>query len=156
MVEVMDVYFPSRKDLLFVLMYGGIIGSIVLFYLFGVEAAGWQLITYKSVPGYLLSAGIIGILSWIWFTTGYKINAGILHIRFGPMRKKIRIEDIHKVEQRTSPFAAPALAVRRLEIHSSDHAITHISPKDEEAFLRLLQRNNPGIDISRTLREVGT
>ncbi|WP_027953803.1 PH domain-containing protein [Halobacillus kuroshimensis] len=147
------MYFPSKRDPLFSFMYGGIIGSIALLYLFGGEAGGRQLITYKSVPGYLLSAGIIEIVLWIWFSTGYKIEAGILHIRFGPMRKKIRIEDIRRVEQRYSPFAAPALAVKRLEIYWSEHTITHISPKDEKSFIRLLYKENPNIEINRTLTE---
>nr|WP_246363914.1 PH domain-containing protein [Halobacillus locisalis] len=110
-----------------------------------------QLITYKSVLGYVLSASTIGLLLWIWFRTGYKLVDGIIKVQYGPFRRTITIKEIKKLNKNMSPFMAPALSVDRLEILHNNYKIIHVSPKNEEEFIRLLVKENPKIQISHKI-----
>ncbi|MBA2174924.1 PH domain-containing protein [Halobacillus locisalis] len=145
------MYFPSKKDIWLSLLYWGVILFIVLIYIFGGEPVGMQLITYKSVLGYVLSASTIGLLLWIWFRTGYKLVDGIIKVQYGPFRRTITIKEIKKLNKNMSPFMAPALSVDRLEILHNNYKIIHVSPKNEEEFIRLLVKENPKIQISHKI-----
>ena len=53
---------------------------MILIYIFGGEPVAWQLITYKSIPGYIIDVLILTFLLWIWFGTGYKIKGEFLKV----------------------------------------------------------------------------
>ncbi len=97
-------------------MIWGLILFMILIYIFGGEPVGWQLITYKSIPGYIIAALILTLLLWIWFGTGYKVEGEYLKIRYGPFKSKIKIKEIKKIRRTKNPFTAPALSVDRLEV----------------------------------------
>ncbi|MFC7321507.1 PH domain-containing protein [Halobacillus campisalis] len=124
-------------------MFGGIILFILTMYIIGGEPEGWQLIRYNSIPGYIVSGLIIGLLLWIWFRTGYTIEKGKVHISYGPFRKSISIEKIKKLGKTRNPFTAPALSIDRLDILYGDHQTIQVSPKHEAEFIRLLTEENP-------------
>lgn len=139
------MYFSSKKDIWFFLIFWGFILFIIFFYIFGGEPFGWQIITYKSVPGYIISALMIGILLWMWFTTGYKIEKDMIEVKSGPFNSTIKIEEIKKINITKNPITAPALAIDRLEITYGKYKVIYVSPKKEREFLDLLLTINPRI-----------
>ncbi|MFD1928931.1 PH domain-containing protein [Sporosarcina siberiensis] len=150
------MYFPTKKDIWFSIIIFGFILFMILIYIFGGEPIGWQLITYKSIPGYIIGASIVTLLLWIWFGTGYKIEGEFLKVRYGPFKSKINIKEIKTIRRTKSPLTAPALSVDRLEIRFSKYDVINISPKSESELIHSLLAINPKIqldDISLELNE---
>ncbi|WP_438317028.1 PH domain-containing protein [Sporosarcina sp. FA9] len=141
------MYFPTKKDVWFSIIIWGFILFMILIYIFGGEPVGWQLITYKSIPGYIIGALIITLLLWIWFGTGYKIEGEFLKVRYGPFKSKINIKEIKVIRRTKNPFTAPALSVDRLEIQFSKFDVINISPKSESQLIHSLLAINPHIQL---------
>ncbi|HIV74974.1 MAG TPA: PH domain-containing protein [Candidatus Pseudogracilibacillus intestinigallinarum] len=141
------MYFSSKKDIWFSFIIWGIILLIILIYIFGGEPIGRQLVTYKSIPGYIISALILTLLLWIWFGTGYRIEGKFLKVRHGPLNCKIKIKEIKKIRRTNNPFIAPALSVDRLEILFGKYDVINISPKSESEFINSLLIVNPNIQL---------
>lgn len=146
------MYFPSKKDIWFGLIFWGLILFILSIYIFGSDPFGMQLITYNSLLGTIISVLIIGLLLWMWFGTGYKINGGLLNNHSGPFRSKVRIEEIKKLSKIKSPFTAPALSIDRIEILYGHYEVIHVSPKNEDEFIQLLVKENPNIQLDKNLK----
>lgn len=141
------MYFASKKDSWFLLLIWGFILFIFLMHMFGSEPVGLQLIAYNSLLGSVISGVLVGLLLWIWFKTGYKIESGKINIQFGPFKKTIKIESIKKIHQVKHPFTAPALSIDRVEILYNKYEIITISPQNKNEFIRLLLLENPSIQI---------
>ncbi|KGP91269.1 hypothetical protein N780_08710 [Pontibacillus chungwhensis BH030062] len=141
------MYFSSKKDIWSRLLYYGFLVFIVLIYRFGSEPFGFQLITYNSIFGYILTGVLLGGITWIWFRTGYSIENGKLTIRFGPIKRNIESRDIIKVSNERSPITAPALSIDRLSILYGDYKVIGISPENKEEFIQLLTSENPDIKV---------
>ncbi|PID25469.1 PH domain-containing protein [Sporosarcina sp. P7] len=122
---------------------------MILTYIFGGEPVGWQIITYKSVPGYIIGASILALLIWIWFGTGYKVEGELLKLKFGPYKSKVQIKEIKKISRTKSPFTAPALSVDRLDILFGKYDVINISPKNESELIHSLLAVNPNIQIDK-------
>lgn len=144
-MEVIQLYIPSKKDIWFFLIIWGLILSMILLYIFGGEPIGWQLITYKSVPGYIIGAFILTLLLWIWFGTGYKVEGELLKLKIGPFKSKVNINEIKKISRTKNLLTAPALSVDRLEILFGKYNVINISPKDESKLIHSLLAVNPNI-----------
>ncbi|WP_338448393.1 PH domain-containing protein [Niallia oryzisoli] len=82
---------------------------------------------------------------WIWFKTGYTIENHFLKIEYGPIKKKIKIDEIHSIRETTNPFTAPALSMDKIEITYARFHTISISPKKKMEFARLLLKQNPYI-----------
>ena len=123
------MYFPSKKDIWLAFIIWGVILLIILIYIFGGEPIGWQIITYKSVLGYITSLLIIGLLLWLWFGTGYKVEGGLIKIRYGPFRSTVKIEEVKKLSATKNPLAAPALSIDRIEILHGKYNMAIVSRK---------------------------
>ena len=145
------MYFPSKKDIWLAFIIWGVILLIILIYIFGGEPIGWQLITYKSVLGYIMSLLIIGLLLWLWFGTGYKVEEGLIKIRYGPFRSTVKIEEVKKLSAIKNPLAAPALSIDRIEILHGKYNIAIVSPKNKTDFIRILLTENPDIQVDKNL-----
>lgn len=144
------LYFSSKKDVWFFLIIWGVIIFIILANLFDSEPIGLQHIT-NNILEYIMGALIIGFLLWLWFGTGYKLEEGLIKIYFGPFRSKIMIQEIKSLRKTKNPLSAPALSINRLEILYGQYNVTMISPKNENAFIRLLLNENPDIKLDKTL-----
>lgn len=144
------LYFSSKKDVWFFLIIWGVIIFIILANLFDSEPIGLQHIT-NNIWEYIMGALIIGFLLWLWFGTGYKLEEGLIKIYFGPFRSKIMIQEIKSLRKTKNPLSAPALSINRLEILYGQYNVTMISPKNENAFIRLLLNENPDIKLDKTL-----
>ncbi|GEN52731.1 PH domain-containing protein [Halobacillus faecis] len=143
------MYFPSKKDVFHTITIWGVVLFIVFIYAFGGEPTGFQLISYRDPLGYVLGGLTIGVLVWIWFHTGYKVENQELLIHSGPLRKRINIMNITKIKTTKSLMSSPALSLEKLEIFYGDYKSTFISPQDEQRFVHALLEKNPQIEIIR-------
>ena len=134
------MYFPSKKDTWLALIIWGVTLSM-----------GWQMITYKSVVGYIIGLLTIGLILWLWFGTGYKIEEGLIKIRCGPFRNTVKIEEIKRLNATKNPLAAPALSIDRIEIHYGKYEIAIDSPKNVAEFIRILLTKNQYIQGDNNL-----
>lgn len=130
------MYFSSRKDWFFTIIILGLsLGSVALYLL------------DSNVPtsALFVVCGFVFLLMWIWFGTGYKVEDGKIKIYYGPIRIKVKISEIQKIEKVKSPFTAPALSITRLDIMYGDYKTIQISPEREEELVKLLLEENPDI-----------
>ncbi|REJ10956.1 PH domain-containing protein [Halobacillus trueperi] len=147
------MYFPSKKDVFYTITIWGVVLFIVCIYVFGEEPIGFQLVSYRDPLGYVLAGLTIGVLLWIWFHTGYKVKDGCLFIHSGPLRKRIKIEDITKIKPTKSPMSAPSLSLDKLEIFHGNYKSTLISPQNEQKFVEVLSKENHQLEIDCTLKK---
>lgn len=145
------MHFPSKKDIWLAFIIWGVILLIILIYIFGGEPIGWQIITYKNVLGYIMSLLMIGLLLWLWFGTGYKVEEGLIKIRYGPFRSTVKIEEVKKLSATKNPLAAPALSIDRIEILHGKYNMAIVSPKNKIDFIRILVTENPDIQVDKNL-----
>lgn len=145
------MYFPSKKDVWLTILVWGLVLFYIAAYIFGGEPIGVQIITYKSVAGILLSIVMVSFLLWLWFGTGYKVENGLLTIRFGPFKSKVKIADIRKLRVTKTPLSAPALSISRIEITYGAYGMTIVSPKDRELFIKTLLEENSTIEVDAAL-----
>ncbi len=145
------MYFPSKKDIWLAFIIWGVILLIILIYIFDGEPIGWKIITYKSVLGYIMSLLIKGMLLWLWFGTGYKVEEGLIKIRYGPFRSTVKIEEVTKLSAVKNPLAAPALSIDRIEILHGKYNMAIVSPKNKTDFIRILVTENPDIQVDKNL-----
>lgn len=143
--------FPSKKDVWFGLIIWGFVLFMIAAYVFGGEPIGMQFITYNSIAGYVLSVLIIGLLLWLWFGTGYKIEGGFIKIKFGPFQSKVKIAEITKLRATKNPLSAPALSIDRIEILYGKYGTALVSPKNRVQFIKTLLAENPGIEVDEAL-----
>lgn len=83
----------------------------------------------------VVSVVTLGVPLWILLDTRYTVDAGALHIRSGPLRTRIALDDIRSVRPSRSLLAAPALSLDRLEIRCGRHGSILVSPRERVAFL---------------------
>lgn len=142
--------FQSKKDGLFFIIFWGMIAFIITVNLLNPDPVGKQFITYNSLLGYIISLLIIIFLLWIWYGTHYKVIDNSLHIQTGPFKTSIDIQAIQSIRKTNSPFTAPALAVKRIEIMYNMYDVVQLSPKQEEEFIHILVEKNPNIKVNIT------
>ncbi|MGY0692348.1 PH domain-containing protein [Virgibacillus sp. FSP13] len=134
------MYFPSKKDTWLALIIWGV--TILM---------GWQMITYKSVVIYIIGLLTIALLLWLWFGTGYKIEEGLIKIKSGPFRSKVKIEEIKRLNATKTPLAGPALSIDRIEILHRKYDVAIVSPKNAADFIRILLNENKYIQVDNNL-----
>lgn len=81
----------------------------------------------------------VGLPAWLIVSTVYRIGGGVLTIRSGPFRWRIRLADIQSVQPSRSLLSSPALSLRRLEIRYGGGRRILVSPTDPERFLQALK-----------------
>lgn len=136
------MHFPVKRNICFTIVIWGFLIFVILAYIFGGEAVGNQLITYNSPTGYLLTILMVAISLWFWFGTSYKIEGGKLNIKFGPYRKRIKINDIKKITREDHLLSKGTLC-----IHYGEYDVIHLSPKDKNKFLNVLLASNSAIQL---------
>lgn len=94
---------------------------------------------------------LAGMLIWILVDTKYLIRKNELHYFSGPIRGKIDINSIYKIENITTWFVSsslkPALGFKGFIIHYNKFDDIYISPKEKEKFIVELLKINPEIKI---------
>lgn len=74
----------------------------------------------------------------ILLRTYYRVDAGMLTIVSGPLRRTVAIDTITSVERTRNPLSSPALSLDRLRIRYGDNKSVMISPADRDRFLKAL------------------
>lgn len=138
-------------------MYMGYIFSFTLIYFFSERLFGINIMTNQSGFGYFVSFVLISIvilLLWIWMRTGYEVDDGLLTVKTGPFRNKIKIKEIKRIcPNKLSIRVGPALSREVLEIQHGQHSdVINISPKNEVDFIEVLVAENPDIEVDEKLR----
>lgn len=114
-------------------------------------ATGWPIIDgiITGEPILILIFVVINaLLIWMFSSTNYTIDGGILLIRCGFFGKqKIVIGEIKSVKKTNNPLSAPALSLKRLEIKYGKFDSALISPKERAQFITHLLSVNPSIHV---------
>lgn len=84
---------------------------------------------------------------WLVFTVEYVVSDQHLIVRNGPFRRTIPLDTIRAVRKTINPLSSPALSLHRLEIKYSSYDVVMISPKDRDAFMKLLAARCPQAEI---------
>lgn len=99
----------------------------------------------------VLLYGISFMMFWILLDTKYKIEGNFLYYHSGPIRGKIDIMKIHKLEHVTTWYVSsiikPALGYRGLTVRYEKYNDIYISPKEKEKFISALKEINPEIVV---------
>ncbi|MCK6147841.1 PH domain-containing protein [Paenibacillus silvae] len=96
---------------------------------------------------FLLCFSIASLLTWLWTKTYYVINESDLFIRSGPITESIPLENIRKVKPIRSWVANAATSNQRIEISFGRYDVVHVSPLEQEIFLKELKHRCPHITI---------
>lgn len=134
------LYFPSKKDTWIAILIWGL--TLLL---------GREIFVSKSVVLYIIGILTIILFLWLWFGTGYRIEAGLLKIKSGPLRSIVKINDIKRVNASKTLLAGPALSMDRIEILYNKYDVAIVSPKDRTAFVRALLTENKAIEVDDKL-----
>ncbi|WP_339160758.1 PH domain-containing protein [Siminovitchia sp. FSL W7-1587] len=132
--------FTSRKDI----WMGIVIWALIVVFIWGFYQSVFVQI---DILGMIVMVIMIYLLGTIWFNTRYKIENDTLKISYGLIKKAIDIQEIQSIRNTTNPFVAPSLSVHRIEINYEKYKAIQISPKDIQAFVNELQKNNPRIQL---------
>lgn len=137
------MYFTSKKDVLVgIVVWGAAAACSIPFFMDGNLAA-------------LLITAIIGaFFGWAWCKTGYEVTGEELIVKTGFTKAVIPIASIYKLTKTYNPSSAPALSFNRIEVlYNKGMGIALISPRDRQAFVKLLIERNPEIKVDEKLLE---
>lgn len=91
----------------------------------------------------LIFAGIVVLISFLFYTTRYKIEGENVVI----WRTKIHIHSIRKVYKTRNPLSSPALSLDRIAIVYNKFDEVLISPVERDDFIQELLKINPNIEV---------
>jgi Bacterial PH domain len=146
--------YPSKRDG-WLLVVVGIAGLVALSGVASMLSAPTP-VGVKALFAFIL-LGIVGLVGWMFMTTGYELSNTALTVRSGPFTWVIALDDIEEIYPSRNPLSAPALSLDRIAIQSKrGRQPLLISPTDRDEFLQDLARRAPGLvkDGSR-YRRVG-
>jgi hypothetical protein len=129
----MKTEYPSARAPWLITVLCGVPAGVVLF--------GGFLLTRSVGAGIymMLTGGVIGgIVAALSFPCYYVVSDAGVRIKSGIGDEEVPLAKIRKVEPSWSPWAAPALSLRRVKI-TLDHGSCLISPRDREAFIADLE-----------------
>jgi len=139
--------FKSRKDWLFSIALLGSILFLSGFSIFGVlfgwieKTDYWILIPFTAITAFLL---------WIYFGTTYELRNRELIYRSGPLRGRIKMDQIREIVKGKTSYVGlkPATAGGGLIVKYGKYDEIYISPDSNESFINEILKINPEIVIS--------
>ena len=132
--------FRSKKDwwlLAFVICMSGLLLQLLL----TMQAKGTMQQYPLHTAVYVLT---IIILWWPLWSTRYVMDNGVLTIKSLWLSWKIPLSEIQSIQPTDHSIIAPALSLKRLRIDYTDGGVQKfilVSPKDQTAFIQVLQPN---------------
>jgi Na+/melibiose symporter-like transporter len=93
---------------------------------------------------------VVSFVAWLFLTTKYRVENGILTVRCGPLRWTIPIRDIDSVTATRNHLSSPALSLDRLQIHYRSGTRENdilVSPDDKQGFIAALRASNAMIHV---------
>jgi len=139
--------YPSTQSYIFItILVLFVFGTIALF--FSIEN---ESIEGMPIPIIILLGLIDCLFLWIVFDTKYKIKENKLYYCSGPIRGKIDVLKINKIENVKTWYVTsvlkPALGSYGLTITYNRFDDIYISPKNKEDFIAELLKINPNIQL---------
>jgi hypothetical protein len=129
-----DETYPSRIDAWLVVLLVATIGIVLA------QAASTY---YQSPSESLISLAVLAatlvLCALIGYPCDYTLTETQLIVRSGLVRRRIAYRNITAVEPSSSPWAAPALSLRRVKVSFSGR-FQLVSPRERERFIDDLQR----------------
>ncbi len=104
--------------------------------MFAVVFSGEEPVVIIAVIFMLIVA--TALFASIMLGTSYTIERKILHIRCGPFRWNVPLEEITAVEATRNPLSSPALSLDRLKIRYGKRRCVMVSPADRAGFLKAI------------------
>jgi hypothetical protein len=137
----------SRKDTVFTV----VMGATVLFCFALAIPLLSQPLTKETVIGGAVIFSSNGLLLWLWLGTSYTLSDTHLGWKSGPLHGSIPLKDIKKITVGKTLWVGmrPATALGGLIIHYQAYEEIYISPKDQEAFVALLESRVPDLKVLR-------
>jgi hypothetical protein len=139
--------FTSRKDILFSILILGTVVFLAVLSTFGI-ALGW--IEKRDFWITIPLGVIILFLLWIYLGTNYELTETLLIYKSGPLRGKIRIDQIREIAKGKTLYVGikPATAGKGLIIKYQKYDEIYISPLSNELFIAEILKRNPDIVIT--------
>lgn len=139
--------YPSTQSYIFItILVLFVFGTIAIF--FSIEN---ESIEGMPIPIIILLGLIDCLFLWIVFDTKYKIKENKLYYCSGPIRGKIDVLKINKIENVKTWYVTsvlkPALGSYGLTITYNRFDDIYISPKNKEDFIAELLKINPNIQL---------
>lgn len=133
----MDLSFPSVRD--------GWLVALLWTAAIAMTASAVMVWREPGGPWIALACGLLSPLTlWILFDTGYRLDDEHLHVRSGPLRFRVRLDEIESVKPTRNPLSSPALSLDRLEIRRRGRwGPVLISPQRRREFLVALADRAP-------------
>ncbi|NIV17829.1 MAG: hypothetical protein GWN47_05330 [Woeseiaceae bacterium] len=82
----------------------------------------------------------MAVFAAVIFGTSYAVDRGVLTIRCGPFRWKVKLDEIRSVKATRNPLSSPALSLDRIRIFHGEGRSVMISPADKKGFLKAIGR----------------
>jgi hypothetical protein len=146
---MLPMKFKSRKDILFQVVVFGSSGFIIGLFV-------WKIYSDPFVNFEFICAHSIGILTaalllWLYFDTSYELTPTDLKYKNGPIRGKIKMEQIKEVIKGKSLWSGlkPATARKGLIIKHWEYNEIYIRPKTNNTFVKKLLELNNKIKITK-------
>lgn len=135
--------FPSKVDtwLLVVLALSAVpaaIGAV------GALRAG--AVVDKTIAAVAATIGL-GLPLWVLARTDYTVDEAMLHIRSGPFRWHVPVQNIVSVNASRNLLSSPALSLDRIELVLVKGRALRVSPEDRAGFCRALLAIHPGLQV---------
>lgn len=83
---------------------------------------------------------------WIYRSTSYVIQGGVLIVRSGPVRRTIPLRDVQRLRATHNPLSSPALSLDRIEVTYGRRRVL-ISPEDKRGFVRAVLKHAPTVVV---------
>ena len=133
----METVFRSKIDLWLVIVTIAIPIMLLEFILDGLNTPD----KVAELVALAIVVAVLGLLTWLYFSTRYTISGDFLLVKAGPFSWVIPIDDIVSVEPTRNPMSSPALSLDRLLIRYGHSAELLISPKDKSGFMTELKKH---------------
>ena len=129
-----DATYSSRIDAWLVALVAGTIGVVLASAVSSYpHSPSESLMALGVLAATLLVSGLVG------YPCEYTLTEAQLVIRSGLVRQRIPYRDITAIEPSRSPWAAPALSLRRVKVSFSGR-FQLVSPRARERFIDDLRR----------------
>jgi len=151
--------FPAKKDF-------GTAVAFLVFVAVVIAFGAWEFATEGASGGAAIAVGILLLLTvllwvWFWFGTSYEITSSHVRICCGPIRWRIKLDEIVEAVPTSSAWLmvggsharfalskdAILIKARKKILGVVPHAVL-ISPRDKTAFLAELAAASPDLDLS--------
>jgi hypothetical protein len=146
----MEKVFKSKTDPLYLSIIGGVILFVLVITFFNFEKM--EIHSEGLIFIIIINSFIIGLLSWMFFGTHYKLSSEYLSYRCGPFYGKIEIASIHQILVNETMYVGfkPATARNGLIIKYNKYDDIYISPIDNKTFVQEILKLNSQIEIIKS------